>query len=186
MDDGMIVDLYLNKDEKALSESAHKYGRKLRYHAYNILANHSDAEECENDTYYAAWNSIPPHSPKTYLYSFLAKITRNLSINLYNKNHTQKRCANVMELTQEMEECIPAPSDLECLLTDRELTEAINAFLYGLSREERGVFVSRYWYADSVKTVATRYSMSESKAKSMLMRTRNKMRRYFQDKGIEL
>lgn len=186
MEDGRIVELYLNKEEQALTESAQKYGRKLRGIAYGILRNFSDAEECENDTYLSAWNSIPPHEPRNYLFAFLGKITRNLSINLYNKHHTQKRYGQVVELTQEMEACIPSPSDAPCMIEDDDLMEAINAFLSLLSKEERSVFVARYWYGDSVKEVAQRFVISESKTKSMLMRTRNKMRKYFQDKEIKL
>lgn len=186
MNDEMIVDLYLQKDEKAISESATKYGSKLKQISFNIVQSVSDAEECENDTYLSAWNAIPPHSPKQYLFSFLAKIIRNLSINLYSKNHTQKRYSNIVELTKEMEECIPSPNDEICKITDNELTECISKFLKNLSKSERGVFVARYWYAESIKEVATRFSFSESKTKSMLMRTRNKLRKHFEMEGLKL
>lgn len=186
MEDGTIVELYLNKEEAAINESASKYGRKLRGIAYGILQNASDAEECENDTYLSAWNSIPPHEPRNYLFVFLGKITRNLSINVYNKNHAKKRDGQVVELTKEMEECIPSPSDKSCNIMDEDLIEAIDEFLSLVSQEERGVFVARYWYGDTIREVAARFAISESKVKSMLMRTRRKMRKYFQDKGITL
>lgn len=186
MNDEMIVALYLQKDEKALSETALKYGAKLNRISFNIVQNKSDAEECENDTYLAAWNSIPPNSPKQYFFSFLAKITRNISINLYHKNHRQKRHAHIVELTKEMEECIPSPSDEVCRTSDTKLTECISKFLSSLSKEERGVFVTRYWYAESIKEVAKRFSISESKAKSMLMRIRNKLKNHFESEGLEL
>lgn len=186
MNDEIIVDFYLQKDEKALSESAAKYGTRLKRISFNIVQNMSDAEECENDTYLSAWNSIPPNSPKQYLFSFLAKITRNLSINLYNKNHTQKRYANVVELTKEMEECIPSPNDEVCKITETELTESISKFLKTLAKEERAVFVTRYWYSEPIKEVANKFGISESKTKSMLMRTRNKLKKYFESEGLEL
>ncbi len=186
MEDGRIVELYLDKDEQALKESALKYGNRLRGIAYGILRNYSDAQECENDTYFSAWNSIPPHEPRSYLFAFLGKITRNLSINLYNKNHTQKRYGQVVELTKEMEACIPSPCDTPCQIADESLLETIDSFLASLSKEERTVFVARYWYGDTVKEVAKRFAISESKVKSMLMRTRNKMRKYFQNEGIVL
>ena len=186
MNDEMIVALYLQNDEKALSESALKYGAKLNRISFNIFQNKSDAEECENDTYLAAWNSIPPNSPKQYFFSFLAKITRNISINLYHKNHRQKRHAHIVELTKEMEECIPLSSDEVCRTSDTKLTECISKFLSSLSKEERGVFVTRYWYAESIKEVAKRFSISESKAKSMLMRIRNKLKNHFESEGLEL
>lgn len=186
MNDEMIVDFYLQKDEKALLESAAKYGVKLKRISFNIVQNMSDAEECENDTYLSAWKSIPPTSPKHYLFTFLAKIIRNLSINLYNKNHTRKYYANIVELTKEMEECIPLPNDEVSKITDTELTEVISKFLKALAKEERAVFVTRYWYSEPIKEVAGKFGISESKTKSMLMRTRNKLKKYFESEGLEI
>lgn len=186
MNDEIIVDLYLQKDEKAIFESSKKYGTKLKRISFNIVQNISDAEECENDTYLSAWNSMPPHSPKQYLFSFLAKIIRNLSINLYNKNRAQKRYANIVELTKEMEECIPSPNDEVCKITETELTESISKFLRTLAKEERAVFVTRYWYSEPIKEIANKFGISGSKVKSMLMRTRNKLKKYFESEGLEL
>lgn len=186
MHDEMIVDLYKKRDEKAITETSRKYGRKLKRISFNIIQNISDAEECENDTYLAAWNSIPPKSPQTYFFSYLAKIIRNISINLYNRNHTKKRYANVVRLSKEMEECIPSPNDEVCKITENELTESISTFLKTLREEERNVFVTRYWYSESIKKIANTFNISESKTKSMLMRTRNKLRKYFESEGLEL
>ena len=186
MDDETIVDLYLQKDEKAIFESSTKYGTRLKRISFNIVQNISDAEECENDTYLSAWNSMPPHSPKQYLFSFLAKITRNISINLYNKNRAQKRYANIVELTKEMEECIPSPNDEVCKIAETELTESISKFLRTLAKEERAVFVTRYWYSEPIKEIANKFGISGSKVKSMLMRTRNKLKKYFESEGLEL
>lgn len=186
MNDDMIVDLFIEKNEKALSESATKYGIKLKRISFNIVQNMSDAEECENDTYLSAWNSIPPHSPKQYLFSFLAKITRDISINLYNKNHVKKRFAHIVELTHEMEECIPNPNDEDMKISEHVLTENINQFLYSLKETEREIFVKRYWYAESIKEIAIVYNFSESKIKSMLMRTREKLKKYFEREGLVL
>lgn len=186
MHDEMIVDLYKKRDEKAITETSRKYGRKLKRISFNIIQNISDAEECENDTYLAAWNSIPPKSPQTYFFSYLAKIIRNISINLYNRNHTKKRYANVVALSKEMEECIPSPNDEVCKITENELTESISTFLKTLREEERNVFVTRYWYSESIKKIANTFNISESKTKSMLMRTRNKLRKYFESEGLEL
>lgn len=186
MNDEAIVDLYLQRNQQAITESSVKYSARLKQVSFNIVQNISDAEECENDTYLSAWNSIPPKSPKTYLFSFLAKITRNLSINLYNKNHTQKRYANVVELTKEMEECIPYPNDDVCKLSDVELTQSINKFLKTLKKEERNIFVKRYWFSESIKEISYKYGISESKAKSMLMRTRQKLKNFFESEEIEL
>ncbi len=186
MNDEIIVDLYLHRNETAISQTQQTYGKKLNCLAFNIVKNEEDANECENDTYLSAWNNIPPKSPKTYLFSFLAKITRNISINLYNKNHTQKRFAHITTLTNEMEECIPNPSDCAFEISESDLTDTINKFLYSLKDIEREIFVKRYWYAESVKEIAITYNFSESKIKSMLMRVRNKMKDYFESEGIEL
>lgn len=186
MNDEMIVDWYLEKNQNAIAESAVKYGTKLKRISFNIVQNMSDAEECENDTYLSAWNNIPPHSPKQYLFSFLAKIIRNLSINLYNKKHTQKRDMHLLELTKEMEECIPSPDHEACKIEDCELIESINRFLKRLSKEEQGVFVTRYWYSEPIKEVANKFSISESKTKSMLMRTRAKLKQHFEREGLAL
>lgn len=186
MEDEKIVELYWQRDERALSESAEKYGARLQRISLNIVRNQPDAEECENDAYLSAWNSIPPKSPGNGLFPFLAKIVRSLSINCYRKNYAQKRFAPVTELTREMEECIPSPSDEPCKTEAAQLCREVSAFLRTLSREERNVFISRYWYAQSVREVAARYGISESKAKSMLMRTRGKLRKYFEKEGVRL
>lgn len=186
MKDEAIVDLYLQKDQQAITASSAKYGSKLRQISFNIVQNNSDAEECENDTYLSAWNSIPPNSPKTFLFSFLAKVIRNLSINVYNKNHTQSRYANIVELTKEMEECIPSPTDEACKIADSEFTESINKFLKTLAKEERDIFVHRYWYSEPIKSVSEKFHISESKTKSMLMRTRQKLKNHFESEVLDL
>ncbi len=186
MEDFAIVDLFISRNESAIDMTKEKYGKSLRKISYNIINNISDVEECESDTYLSAWNTIPPKTPKDYLFAFLAKIVRNLSLNKYRSNHTQKRNSLVVELTTEMQDCIPNPNDEMCKLEDSELISHINTFLESLGKEEMCVFVRRYWFSDSVKEIAKRYSMSESKVKSMTFRTRNKLRDYFIKEGIEL
>ncbi len=186
MNDEMIVDLYLQRDESAIAQTTSKYGTQLKHISFNILQNLQHAQECENDTYLSAWNSIPPKNPRTYLFSFLAKIMRNISINLYNKNKAQKRLAHVVELTKEMEECIPSPTEAECNISNDELCQTINAFLNTLTKEERNIFVMRYWFAEPIKAICAKFKISESKVKSQLFRTRNKMKKYFESEGVEL
>lgn len=183
--DEKIVDLYFKKDEQAIEQSSLKYGRKLRAISYNIVNNILDSEECESDTYLSAWKAIPPKNPKTYLFPFFAKITRNISINLYNKNNAQKRTAHIVQLTKEMQQCIPSPNNEPCK-NDKELSKLINIFLDSLKQEQRQVFVARYWFAYSVKDIAQKFGISESKTKVMLMRTRNKMKEFLQKEGVDL
>lgn len=186
MDDEKIVELYLQRDEAAIGRSAEKYGERLRSLAYGITREIETAEECENDTYLEAWNRIPPHEPKNYLYAFLAKITRHTSINRCRERNRLKRKAYICELSAEMEECIPSPDDAESRLDDMMLAEAINGFLKKLDEEKRNIFIRRYWYMDSVGEISARFGISESKVKTTLFRCRKKFREHLEKEGYEL
>ena len=135
MDDNKIVDLYLRRDEAAVKHTSRKYGDHLRALAYGIVKDRLTAEECENDTYLEAWNSIPPHEPRNYLYAYLARITRHISLDFCRKRSRLKRRAFISELSAEMEQCIPAPNNVECRIDDIALREAINGFLSTLNEE---------------------------------------------------
>lgn len=186
MEDHEIVVLYQKKEEQAIKETSQKYGRRLHSIAKHILENECDAEECENDTYYEAWNLIPPHDPSAYLFAFLARIIRHKSLNLCKHNNTKKRSANVVELTKEMEECIANPTDEPCKIPEETLAVAINTFLRSLGDESRNVFLRRYYFADEVREIGERFGMSDSKVKSMLFRTRNKLKVYLIKEGYDL
>ena len=186
MHDHQIVDLFLRRDETAITLTGEKYGKRLRALALNITNDLQAAEECENDTYVQAWNSIPPHEPRDYLFAFLARITRHISLNRCRERSRLKRSAHLCELTAEMEQCIPAPDDLQCRLDSMELSEAINGFLASLSEEKRAVFLRRYWFLDSIEAIAQRFSLSQSKVKTMLFRTRNQLRDYLEQEGYHL
>lgn len=186
MDDNKIIDLYLHRDETAIKQTSEKFGDRLRSLAYGIVKDHQTAEECENDTYLKAWNSIPPHEPREYLYAFLARITRHISLDCCRKRSRLKRSAYISELSAEMEQCIPAPDDMECRIDDIVLGQAINKFLGTLSEEKRNVFIRRYWYLDSISDIARRFSLSESKVKTMLFRSRNRLRDYLEKEGYIL
>ena len=186
MDDSRIVDLYLQRDESALNHTADKFGSRLRTLSYRIVADYPTAEECENDTYIQAWNSIPPHEPKSYLYAFLARITRNISLNCCRDRSRLKRSAHIAQLSAEMEACIPAPSDNECRVDDIVLKDTLNAFLGSLDDEKRNIFLRRYWYLDSIDEICRRFSISESKVKTTLHRCRNKLRQQLIKEGFTL
>ena len=161
MDDRGIVALYLRRDETAIWQTAEKYGHRLRALAYGIVNDLQTAEECENDTYMEAWNTIPPHEPSDHFYAFLARITRHISLNRCRDRDRLKRSAFISELSVEMEQCIPAPDDSSCRMDDLALATALNAFLGGLDAEKRNMFVRRYWYLDSVADIAKRISLIE-------------------------
>ena len=186
MDDNKIVDLYLSRDEAAVEITAEKYGKRLRNIAYGIVEDVQTAEECENDTYLKAWNSIPPHEPSGYFFAFLARITRNTALDYCKERRSLKRSAVICELSAELEQCLPAPDDIECRLDSAVLSEAINSFLATLNEEKRNIFIRRYWYTDSIDAIARLYGMSQSKVKSILFRTRNQLRQYLDKEGYEL
>lgn len=186
MDDSSIVDLFLMRDESAVSETSRKYGKRLYSLAYGILCDLESAEECENDTYLDAWNRIPPHEPREYLYAFLARITRHIALNLCRDRDRLKRKAAICELSAEMEECIPSPDDVECRISDDLLKELINGFLENLGVEKRKIFIRRYWYLDSVADISERYDISESKVKTTLFRCRAELKKLLTKEGYNL
>lgn len=186
MEDTLIVDLYLSKNEQAIEESAKKYGSRLKNLAYGIVEDAQTAEECENDTYLDAWNAIPPHEPRDYLYAFLARITRNLSLNCCRDRSRLKRSGHILELSREMEECIPSPENVTRALEESVLRDTINGFLRTLPEISRNVFLRRYWYLDSIASISLRFGFSQSKVKSMLMRSRKKLRQYLEKEGYSL
>ena len=186
MDDDHIVDLFLARDESAIRHTREKFGPRLRTLSQRIVQDPRDAEECECDTYLGAWNSIPPHEPREYLFAFLARITRHLSLDLCRRSRRLKRNALLCELTAEMEACIPAPDDCEARLEDKLFREVLNAFLASLSEEKRNIFLCRYWYMDSVSAIAQRFGLSESKVKTTLFRCRKQLREYLLKEGYIL
>ena len=186
MDDNRIVDLYLSRDEAAISQTSEKYGSSLRNIAYGIVEDLHTAEECENDTYMEAWNAIPPHEPRCYLFAFLARITRHIALDFCKSRNRLKRSAFICELSAELEQCIPAPDDTECRIDAMMLCEAINTFLATLSDEKRNIFMRRYWYMDSIAAISQCYGMSQSKVKSILFRSRNQLREYLDKEGYDL
>lgn len=135
LEDNRIVELYLLRDETAIGQTAAKFGGCLRSLAYGIVNDRQTAEECENDTYMEAWNTIPPHEPKSYLYAFPERITRHIALNCCRRRNRLKRGVFLSELSAEMEQCIPAPDDVECRIDDMALGEAINKFLGTLDEE---------------------------------------------------
>ena len=186
MEDNKIVEQYLLRDETALKMTSEKFGNRLRSLAYGIVSDRQTAEECENDTYMEAWNRIPPHEPRSYLYAFLARITRHISLNRCRESRRLKRSAYICELSAEMEQCIPSPDDTECRIDDIALGEAINGFLCMLDEEKRNIFIRRYWYLDSIADISIRFALSESKVKTTLCRCRNRLREHLEKEGYTI
>lgn len=186
MEDREIIDLYWQRDQQAIHETSGKYGGFLWNIAWNILRSHGDAEECVNDTYLRTWNAIPPARPTAFR-AWLGRITRNLSLDRWNQARAQKRGGSSMELLLgELSECVPAPGRTEQRLEDQALADVLNAFLGTLSRENRVIFLRRYWYGDRLEVIAAGMNCSAGKVKSSLFRTRSKLRAYLQKEGIAL
>jgi RNA polymerase sigma-70 factor (ECF subfamily) len=183
MTDERIVELYWDRDESAVAETQSKYGRYLTKIAYNILTDMEDSLEAVNDTYMSAWKAIPPHRPSV-LSAFLAKITRRTSIDIVRKKSRDKRIpSEYLFSLSELEECISDRKAVEQRIEAEELGKAINDYLKMISPEARNLFIGRYFYLDSLKDVARYCGMSESKAKSMLYRTRCGLKTYLEKEG---
>ena len=186
MEDGRIVELFWARDERALAETAEKYGGRLRRLGQSLIRDRQTVEECENDTYLGAWNAIPPHRPVDYLFAFLARIMRHGVLNACAAGRCRKRDAVLTALTEEMEQCIPAPGDTAGEVDGILLGEAVSEYLRGLSEEQRFMFLRRYWYFDSVAEIALACGASESKVKSALLRARRGLRDYLMKEGYQL
>ena len=182
MTDSQIIALFWERNGDAIQETDAVYGRKLYAISDKILRSHQDAEESVSDTYMKAWETIPPQKPN-YFFAYLAKICRNFSLRRVEWNAAEKRNAEIVTLTTEMEACIPDRS-YERKLEGEELGRILNRFLDSISLESRLIFMRRYWYTDSIQEIASRYHMSQSKVKTQLHRTRNKLQLFLESEGI--
>ena len=184
MEDKSIIRLYFARQEQAIEETEKKYGKYCFSIAHNILADREDAQECVNDTWLDAWNSIPPHRPNS-LALFLGKITRRVSIDKWRRRNARKRGGGELALVlDELYQCIPDEIDVEKEFEKKCLAEVINSFVKSLPDGERRVFLCRYWYMDPVRSICKRFGYSESKVKSMLFRTREKLKKKLCEEGF--
>ena len=182
MEDSQIIALYWARDEEAIRQTESAYGTRPLALADRILRCPEDAQESVSDTYMTAWNTIPPQRPG-YLFAYLAKICRNFAFGILDWRNAAKRSADVVYLSRELEQCIP-DSRQDQAIEGAEIGRVLNAFLGELERESRLIFLRRYWYADSVAEIAARYGISESKVKTRLYRTRQKLHTYLEKEGI--
>ena len=186
MKDAEIVALYWDRNEEAIQQTQQKYGAYLTKIAYNILSDFEDSKECVNDTYLKAWNSMPPHRPGI-LSTYLGKIARQLSIDVFRKKHSTKRYASEYAASlDELGDSFPDSTAPEQTLDAKLLDDAINRFLRTLPDDARNTFIGRYYFFDSLKNVAAYCGMSEARAKSMLYRTRQSLKAYLVKEGFDL
>lgn len=183
MDDKTIIQHYWDREERALSETAEKYGRFCSSIADNILKNREDTKECVNDTYLKTWNTIPPQRPEIFP-AFLGRIVRNLAFDRYRMSGSEKRGGGQTEtVLEELDECVPDKSaEIECEVS--ELSIALDEFLETLPEKKRKILVLRYWYTESVQDIAVELHMSESNVSATLNRLRKKLRSYLTERGL--
>ena len=172
MDDSRIVTLYHQRNEAAIDETAKKYEKYLTAIAYNILADQTDSEESVNDTYLAAWNSMPPHAPAV-LRTYLGKLTRRIAIDRFRRKTRQKRLGSEYALSlTELEDCLSGGNTTEAAVDLKLLSEVISRYLWTLSQDARNLFICRYYFLEPLRAAAANCGMTESRAKSLLYRTR--------------
>ena len=175
MDDNAIIDLFFARDEAAIREVDCKYGSLCRKLSYNILHNEQDAEECVNDSYMGLWNAIPPQRPNP-LVSFLCRIVRNRSVARHHANTAAKRNGTYDVALSEIDPCLTAPDDPQTELEVKELARTLEQFLDGLTRENRVIFLRRYWFADSYADIAKQVGLTEKNVSVRLTRIRARLR----------
>lgn len=185
MEDTQIIELYWQRNEQAIAETSSKYGAFCFSIAKNILSNQEDAEECVNDTYHQAWNVIPPQRPVKFR-PWLGKIVRNIALNLWNKHHTQKRYAGMTALLSELEDSIPSSQTVEQEIEEKELTEHIECWLRSLDREDRILFVRRYWNGVALRDLAREKGTAPGKLAQRMYRLRIDLRTVLEKEGIHL
>lgn len=199
LEDSGIIELFFRRDEAAVASCREKYGAMLRRIAYGILCSREDSEECENDTYLRTWNHIPPEKPAS-LGAYLGRIVRNLALNYVERKNASKRCGNTL-LFSELEQMLPgngketgnslweaaaAKDSIADRIDEKVLTELIEKWLRGLEKEERILFVRRYWYGDDIKELARRYMTTPGKLSSRLFRLRERLRGYLEKEGVHV
>jgi RNA polymerase sigma-70 factor (ECF subfamily) len=185
MEDQQIIELYWRRDEDAIPQTQRKYGAFCGAVALDVLGDRQDAEECVNDTWLRAWNAMPPQRPRL-LRPFLGRITRNLAINLWQKNHAQKRCAGMELLLDELAECVPSPQTVERRLEAEELGRTISGWLRTLSAGDRRLFLRRYWNGESLQELAKETDETPERLAQRTYRLRQALRAELERNGVTI
>ena len=183
MEDNRIIDLFYERSEQAIVELSKKYGAVCRKVAGNILRNDLDVEECLNDAYLGAWNAIPPERPDPLL-AYICRIVRNLSVTRYHANTAAKRNSFYDAALDELEECLASAATVETELSARELSGLLDSFLGTLDRENRIMFVRRYWYGTALQTLAAERGISPNRLAQKMFRLRQGLREALEKEGF--
>lgn len=185
MNDERIIELFFERSEQALKELDTKYGWVCHKVSYNILNNKQEAEECVNDAYLGTWNAIPPAKPNPLL-AFVCKIVRNISLKRYELNTAAKRNSRYDVAMEELGDCLASATTTEEEIEERELTEVIELFLDSLSKENRVIFLRRYWFSDSYADIAKQVGLTEKNVSVRLTRIRKELREYLLEREVLL
>lgn len=185
LEDSKIIDLFFARQEQAIVELSNNYGAVCSKIARNILSNSLDAEECVNDAYLGAWNTIPPKRPDP-LSAYICRIVRNISIRRYHFNTAVKRNSFYDIALDELEECLASASSVEEEVSAKELSGLLDRFLETLDTENRVMFMRRYWYADSVSDIAENFHMSSNNVSVRLSRIRTRLKKFLRKEGYEI
>ena len=185
MDDNKIIELFFMRSESAIAALAEKYGGQCHGVAANILNNEQDAEECVNDAYLAAWNTIPPQKPNP-LRTYVLRLVRNISIKRYHYNKAQCRNSKYDVAFEELAACIPCAETVENEYESKQLTGHLNRFLETLDEDSRVMFVRRYWCSDSVAEIAARFGRRPHYVTVRLSRLRAKLKHYLEKEGVSI
>ena len=183
MEDTRIIEMFFERDQQAIQELDTKYGKVCHKLSYNIVNNRYDAEECVNDAYLGAWNTIPPTKPQS-LQAYICKIVRNISLKIYYRKEAAKRNSTYTIAMEEIEACIADPNTVEAEIEARELARIIESFLDTLTVENRVIFMRRYWFSDSCKDIAEFVGLSEKNISVRLTRIRQKMKSYLAEREV--
>ena len=184
-DDRDLIALFLARDENAIGETQNRYGAFCRRFARALLGSREDAEECVNEAMLALWNSIPPNRPGSFK-AYVGRILRNKALSVYRKENAGKRSAAMTLMLSELEDCVPSAESVEDRVEGKELTEAINAWLFSLRERDRALFVRRYWYGDSVRALASEMGVSPNNAAQKLFVLRKQLKARLEEKGIRV
>lgn len=184
MEDQKIVELYFERDEQAIKETEAKYGKLCYSIIYNVLNNHEDSKECMNDTYVGIWKAIPPARPSSFI-AFVCRIARNLSLKRLEFMKREKRSADVMLSLDELQAVLP-DENYALDVSDEDIGRLISRFLHSQKEDVRNIFLRKYYFFDSIREIAERYSFTESKVKNILFHTRNKLKEYLVKEGVEI
>lgn len=184
MDDEGIISLYFSRDEKAIRETSVRFGSALMKNAMHILGNREEAEECVNDTYFELWRTIPPQHP-SHLTAFILTVVRHLAMNRIKHEKTKKRGGGAVQLAlEELDNILPAGDDVEAHAESKITAEAINRFLGTLTKEQRILFLRRYWHFQTPKEIAAELGLSESNVRVTLMRLRGRLKEFLEKEEL--